>query len=168
MAPPPFAADDTLRAVPEAPRFLVGIDFSTGSRRALEEARRLASLSGATLTLAHVRPSSDIRAAISEERGDLVRAGGKVLASELTEHYARRIGQWVRDSEGERAVILRGGPDVALTREAQRGYTLLVLGTTGQNAVATLLMGATVERAIARATIPVLAVPTGRGSRSPR
>ena len=159
-------ADDTLRAVATAPRFLVGVDFSPGSRKALAEARRLASLCGAAITVAHVRPASDIRAAIREERGDLVRAGGKVLTRELTEHYARRLGQWTRGSEGERFVVLRGAPDVALAQEARRGYTLLVLGSTGQNAVATLLMGATAERALGRATIPVLVVPTS--ARGPR
>lgn len=158
--------DDTLRAVAETPRFLVGIDFSPASRRALDEARGLASMCGAAITVAHVRPSSDIRAAIREERGDLVGAGGRVLTRELAEHYARRIAKWTRATEGERGLVLRGTPDVALAQEARRGYTLLVLGTTGQNAVATLLMGATVERAMARATIPVMVVPSS--SRGPR
>ena len=141
------------------PRFLVGIDFSAGSRKALEEARRLAALSGATITVAHVRPYSDTRAAVLEDRGDLLRSGGKALAEKLAEHYARRLDKWFRASDGEQALILRGAPELVLNGEARRGYTLLVLGTTGQNAVATLLMGATVERTIARATIPVLAVP---------
>ena len=146
--------------MPGTPRFLVGIDFSAGSRRALEVARRLATRCGATLTVAHVRPSSDIRAAVQEERGDLVRAGGRVLQGRLASHYTRRLGRWVRTSDGERPLILQGAPDVALTREARRGYTLLVLGATGRNAVSTLLLGATVQRALARATIPVLAVPS--------
>ena len=57
---------------------------------------------------------------------------------------------------------------MALAREGRRGYTLLVLGTRGSNAVATLLLGATAERAIARATIPVLVVPTALGPRPSR
>lgn len=147
--------------MPETPRFLVGIDFSPGSRTALDEARRLAALCGASITVAHVRPSNDVRAAVLEDRGDLIRSGGKVLAGALAEHYEKRLAEWVRASEGERGLILRGSADVALSREAQRGYELIVVGTTGQNAVATLLLGATVERAIARSPIPVLAVPSG-------
>ena len=148
--------------MPDTPRFLVGIDFSPGSRKALDEARRVAALSGATLTLAHVRPSNDVRAAIHEDRGDLIRAGGKVLQKDLAEHYETRLAEWAKTREGDRTVILRGSPDVALTKEARRGYTLIVIGTTGQNAVQTLLMGATVERTIARSPVPVLVIPTGR------
>jgi nucleotide-binding universal stress UspA family protein len=167
MSPPRFAADDTLRAVPETPRFIVGIDFSAGSRKALDEARRLASLCGATVTVAHVRPASDVRSAVLEDRGDLIRSGGRVLARQLDEHYTDKLAQWVR--EGERAIVLRGAPEVALTREAGRGYTLLVLASTGQNAVSNLLMGATTERAVGRSTVPVLIVPTGpRPSRGAR
>ena len=146
--------------MPETPRFLVGVDFSPGSRTALDEARRLAALCGASITVAHARPSNDVRAAVLEDRGDLIRSGGKVLASALTEHYEQRLAEWVRASDGERGLVLRGSADVALAEEAQRGYELVVIGTTGQNAVATLLLGATVERAIARSPIPVLAVPS--------
>ena len=145
-----------------APRFLVGIDFSEGSRHALDEARRLAARCRASLTVAHVRPASDIRAAVAENRGDLVHAGGKVLSGHLAEHYAERIAEWVRPSGGERTLILSGAPELMLTREATRGYSLLVLGTTGQNAVSTLLMGSTVERVISRSAVPVLAVPGPR------
>jgi len=166
MAPPRVGPDDTLRGVAETPRFLVGIDFSAGSRKALAEARRLATLCGASLTLAHVRPFSDIRAAVVEERGDLLRGGGRVLARELAAHYESRLGSWARVAEGGRTIILPGAPDVALTREGRRGYTLLVLGTKGSNAVATLFLGATVERTLARSTIPVLAVPLS--ARAPR
>ena len=143
----------------ETPRFLVGIDFSAGSRKALVEARRLAARCGALLTLAHVRPFSDVRAAIKEERGDLVRAGGRVLSREIAAHYASRLGGWANEAAGERTLLLRGAPDVALTREARRGYMLLVLGTHGTNVVSEILLGSTVERALARSSIPVLAVP---------
>ena len=148
--------------MPDTPRFLVGVDFSPGSRKALDEARRLAALCDAQLTIAHVRPSNDVRAAIHEDRGDLIRTGGKVLSKELAEHYESRIGQWAKPAEGDRTLILRGSSDVALAKEARRGYALIVIGTTGQNAVQTLLMGATVERTIARSPVPVLVVPTGR------
>ena len=167
MAPPRVAPDDTLRAVAETPHFLVGIDFSAGSRMALAEARRLASLCGAALTLAHVRPFSDVRAAIVEDRGDLVRAGGRVLAREIAAHYESRLESWARTSEGERAIVLRGAPDVALAREARRGYTLLVLGTRGSNAVATLLLGATAERAIGAVNDSRCSSSRPRGGRAP-
>src|SRR5262245_6607116 len=153
------------RAMATAARFLVGIDFSDGARHALSEARRLASRCRATLTLAHARPFSDVRAAVLEDRGDLLRAGGRALANEIREHYATRLRSWSNAAAGERILLLRGAPDVALTREARRGYSLLVLGTHGANEVAALFLGSTVERAIARATVPILAVPSPRRSK---
>ncbi len=149
------------------PRFLVAIDFSAGSRKALAEARRLASLCDARITLAHVRPSSDIRAAVVEDRGDLVRAGGRVLARELDAHYGSRLREWTSPKGREETLLLRGAPDVALAREANRGYTLIVLGTHGRNSAADVLLGSTTERVLARSKIPVLAVPA-RGLSSRR
>jgi len=54
-------------------RQLVAVDFSTESLRALRAARGLAARAGGSLTLVHVRPSSDVRAAVLEERGDLLK-----------------------------------------------------------------------------------------------
>jgi nucleotide-binding universal stress UspA family protein len=144
--------------VREVARFLVGIDFSAGSRRALAEARALARRSGAALTLAHVRPFSDIRAAVVEERGELVRAGGRSLSREIAAHYARPG----READGDRTLLLRGAPDLALSREARRGYALLVVGGCGHNAVSSVFLGSTAQRVLARSTIPVLVVPGRR------
>jgi nucleotide-binding universal stress UspA family protein len=148
--------------VREVARFLVGIDFSAGSRRALAEARALARRSGAALTLAHVRPFSDIRAAVVEERGELVRAGGRSLSREIAAHYARRLAAWAREADGDRTLLLRGAPDLALSREARRGYALLVVGGCGHNAVSSVFLGSTAQRVLARSTIPVLVVPGRR------
>ena len=150
-----------------APRFLVGIDFSPGSRKALAEARRLAAQCGARLTLAHVRPVSDVRAAVAEDRGDLVRAGGRVLAREIDAHYASRLRSWAAPREDEATLLLRGAPDVALAREARRGYSLIILGSHGRNFAATVLLGSTTERVIARSSVPVLTVPA-RGAAASR
>ncbi len=109
-----------------------------------------------------MRPFSDIRAAVVEERGDLVRAGGRVLAREIAAHYSGRLEAWARETDGEHTLLLRGAPDVALTREARRGYDLLVLGSRGANAVSTVFLGSTVQRALSRSTIPVLVVPGRR------
>ena len=147
-------------------RFLVGIDFSPGSRKALAEARRLAAHCGAKITIAHVRPVSDVRAAVSEDRGDLVRAGGRVLAREIDAHYATRLRVWAEPREGEDTVLLRGAPDIALAKEARRGYSLIVLGSHGRNFAATVLLGSTTERVIARSSIPVLTVPTRAAARA--
>jgi nucleotide-binding universal stress UspA family protein len=143
----------------------VAIDFSPGSRRALEAARALARQAGATLTVTHVRPSSDMRAAVVEDRGDLLKPGTGSLSRRLGEHYERRMADWVRRGRGEEARLLRGSPDVALAREASRGYELIVLGSHGLGAVPMPLMGSTAQRVLARTRVPVLVVPFSKKSR---
>ncbi len=147
------------------PRYLVGTDFSPGSRSALEAARKLARRTGAALSVAHVRPSSDMRAAVAEDRGDLLRAGSGSLSRAIEEHYDRKLAAWVRPGHDERVLLLRGAPDVALLREARRGYDTIVLGRHGRGAVPTLLLGSTVARVLSRAGVPVLVVPSPRTAR---
>lgn len=141
--------------------YLVATDFSPKSRAALAAARALARRTGAPLTLAHVRPSSDVRAAVAEERGDLLRAPAGTLRSRLAGHYERRLGRLVR--EGERALVLAGVPELAICREAARGYDLVVMGKRGRGAISSLFLGSVAQRVLARCPVPVLVVPSRRG-----
>ena len=141
--------------------YLVATDFSPKSRAVLAEARALARRTGAALTLAHVRPSSDVRAAVAEERGDLLRAPAGTLRSRMAEHYERRLARLVR--EGERALVLSGVPELAICREAARGYDLVVMGKRGRGAISSLFLGSVAQRVIARSPVPVLVVPSRRG-----
>ena len=143
-------------------RYLVATDFSPSSRRALTAARALARRAGASLTIAHVRPGSDLRAAVLEERGDLLRAARGSLGPAMREHYLRRIGAVVEADRGERGLILSGAPDVALCKEARCGYDLLVMGSRGHGAVSSLFLGSTTQRVLARSPIPVVVVPSTR------
>jgi nucleotide-binding universal stress UspA family protein len=143
-------------------RYLVGTDFSPSARRALAAARALARRAGASLTIVHVRPGSDLRAAVLEERGDLLRGGRGNLGAGMKAHYLRRIGAVVDAKRGEKALILSGAPDIALCKEARRGYDLLVMGNHGHGAVSSLFLGATTQRVLARSPIPVVVVPSKR------
>ncbi len=136
---------------------MVAIDFSKNSLHALAAARALAGQTGAGLTLVHVRPASDVRAAVFENRGDLVRAGGRVLARELRAHYAKRLGALAR--KDEKTLLLRGAPELELARASRRGYDLLVMGRRGRNTVSALLVGSTTERVLSRSSVAVLIVP---------
>ena len=71
-------------------RILVGLDFSPESGRALRAARALRRKSGGILTLAHVRPTSAVRAAVVEEQGDLLRGSPRRLSSEIQKYYEQR------------------------------------------------------------------------------
>jgi nucleotide-binding universal stress UspA family protein len=141
--------------------YLVATDFSPESRHALLEARALARRTGARITLVHVRPSSAVRAAIAEERGDLLRSTARALKSGIADHYALRLGQFAR--RGERVLVLSGIPELALCREARRGYDLVVMGKRGQGAMSSLFLGSVAQRVIARSPIPVLVAPPRRG-----
>ena len=140
-------------------RILAGVDFSPESRRALRAARDLARSCAGTITIAHIRPLSDVKAAVAEDLGDLFRRPPGGLAAAIEEHYARRLdGVRLRD---ERILLLRGDPGPALCREARRGYDLLVLGNRGRGRVAAALLGSTVQVALHRSPIPILVVRRG-------
>jgi nucleotide-binding universal stress UspA family protein len=140
--------------------YLVGVDFSAESQRALEAARRLARRSGASITIAHVRPLSDVRAAVVEERGELLREPARTLSREIAAHYARRLDAVARSRE--ETLLLRGAAHFALAREANRGYDLLVVGRGGRGGVEGLFLGSTVTRTLSGSRVPVLVVP-GKG-----
>ena len=137
-------------------RFLVGVDFSPESRKALAFARELAARSGAELTIAHVRPFSDVRAAVTLERGDLLRSRSRSLAGEIRDLYIRQLSSLAR--EGERVLLLKGASDIALGRQARRGYDLLIIGRHGRG-VGSILPGSTALRSLAGTKVPLLIVP---------
>jgi len=140
-------------------RILAGVDFSPESRRALRAARDLARSCSGAITIAHVRPFSDVRAAVAEDRGDLLRRPPGHVGSGMAAHYSRRLERVCRP--GERFLLLKGAPGPALCREARRGYDLLVLGNRGRGRVAAALLGSTVQVALHRSQIPILVVRRG-------
>jgi nucleotide-binding universal stress UspA family protein len=145
------------------------VDFSRESLAALAAARALAARVGGRITVTHVRPTSNMRAAVVENRGDLLREDPGELSARLADHYARRLGRLRRP--GETVLVLEGAAAPALCREARRGYDLLYLGDRGRGRVATLLLGSTVGTAISRSPIPVVvarATLRTRSSSGPR
>ena len=140
-------------------RILVGIDFSPESRAALRLARKLARRMDGELTLVHVRPVSDIRAAVIEERGDLLRRAPGGLARAMAAHYEKRFSTFAGHRERESYKLIRSNPAPGLCREAARGYDLLVLGSRGRGAATEFLLGSTAQEAIHLSPIPVVVVP---------
>jgi nucleotide-binding universal stress UspA family protein len=153
-------------------RILVGVDFSRESLAALRAARALAAQVGGRITVTHVRPTSNMRAAVVENRGDLLRADPTGLSAALADHYARRLGRLRRPGLNERVLLLTGVAAPALCREARRGYDLLYLGDRGRGRVATFLLGSTARTAVSRSPIPVVVtrlsrLPAHGGRKSP-
>lgn len=138
-------------------RLLVAIDFSPYSVRSLRAARKTKQRTGGTLTVLHVRPSSDVRAAVVEERGDLVKSAN--LRNAMADHYRSRLDALVGGRAGESWKIRSGKPAVEIAREGRRGYDLVVAGTRGAGAAARLLLGSTVQELLQSSPIPVVVVP---------
>ena len=74
-----------------APTLLVPVDFSPASLKALREAGRLAELMVGSITILHVRPVSDVAAAIAEGREDLLKGSSRALAAAIKLHYAEQL-----------------------------------------------------------------------------
>src|SRR3974377_1538335 len=87
------AALRSLRMTPvrSAAVFVVPVDFSPASLDALRAAGKLAERMDATITLLHVRPISDVRAALDERRDDLLKGPPRSLAGKLRRHYKARL-----------------------------------------------------------------------------
>ena len=100
-------------------RLLVAIDFSPESQKALRAARDLASRTRASLTLAHIRPHSDVRAAVVEEWGDLLKGRAGTLRKAIAQHYQERLESFAAGGRGETHKLLSGKPSLTLLREAR-------------------------------------------------
>ena len=135
------------------------MDFSPESRAALRAARNLVRRAHGELTITHVRATSDVRAAVIEERGDLIRLTTGGIARGIATHYDAVLRKLARKSEGEAVRLLRGEPARELCREAARGYDALVMGSRGRGAAARFLLGSTVQEVLTRSPIPVLVFP---------
>ncbi len=139
-------------------RILVAVDFSAPSRRALRAAAALARRTGGLVTIAHVRPSSDLKAAIQEDRGDLVRLAPRDLRRGLAAHYEKRLEAVRRLAAGARTLLLEGWPARAIAQTAQRGYDIIVVGSRGRGALRLALLGSTTLEILHRSRVPVLVV----------
>jgi nucleotide-binding universal stress UspA family protein len=139
-------------------RILVAVDFSAASERALRAAATLAKKTGGTVTVAHVRSSSDLKAAIHENRGDLVRLAPRDLRRGLAAHYAKRLEAAKRRVAGARLLLLKGWPAGVVARTAQHGYDVVVVGSRGRGAVRLALLGSTTLEILHRSRVPVLVV----------
>jgi nucleotide-binding universal stress UspA family protein len=136
---------------------LVPVDFSPTSLKALREARRLADRMSASLTLLHVRPLSDVRAAIAEGREDLLEGSPRALAAAMKSHYAVRLAGLVARSGALETCLVSGRASREILRAA-KGFDLLVMGRTGRGGISGLL-GGTTHKVLAACTVPVVVVP---------
>ena len=142
-------------------KILVPVDGSPTSSRGLQEAIKLAKLTGARMRLMHVVDeisfASGMEAAsmVTGEMMQLLREGGqRVLdkAKARVEKAGVPVDGVLCDSIAGRVC------DLVIQQAASWRADLIVLGTHGRRGVGRLLMGSDAEMIVRLATVPVLLV----------
>ncbi|HEY3497285.1 MAG TPA: universal stress protein [Polyangiaceae bacterium] len=137
---------------------LVALDFSDGSRAALEQAAFIAKQTRAGLHALHVWQ-------VPEFVPPNARANDASTLAKAVETQARRdLDSFVFDARAsgiaiDQAFTECGLPSAVIVEVAKRGaYELIVLGTHGRTGIAHALLGSVAERVLRRAPCPVLVV----------
>jgi nucleotide-binding universal stress UspA family protein len=140
--------------------YLVGLDGSDASRRALAEAERQARLSQAVLIVTYVIPWSPFTFSTPEENAsrhkrreeELERASKSLLIPEQRRLIENGIDTRVQARHGHPARTL-----VELAKEHEAN--MIIVGATGDTPLKTRMIGGTADAVIHVASCPVLVVP---------
>lgn len=142
-------------------RILVPVDGSAPSNRGLEEALKLAKLTGAQLLLLHVVDQLSAAmgmagfSTVSTDVFALLKEGGEQV---LKEARVKAEGQGIP----VQAVLVENFSgrlcDVVAQQVKSWGSDLLVLGSHGRRGVGRLVLGSDAEQIIRTALVPVLVV----------
>ena len=139
-------------------RILVPVDGSATSNRGLDEAIRLAKLTGARLRLVHVVDglifSTGFELATGDIFGVLVEAGAKILSEARARVEASNVAvdTFLPETFGGRVC------DIVNTQAKVWSADLIVIGTHGRRGVGRLFIGSDAEQIVRTATVPVLLV----------
>ena len=139
-------------------RILVPVDGSPTSTHGLDEAIRLAKLTGAGIRLVHVLDQMAFAAGLENYAGDifgiLKDAGEKILGQMKERVAASGIDVTTYLSEPISGRVC----DMVVDQAKAFGADLIVLGTHGRRGVGRLLLGSDAEQILRSATVPVLLV----------
>ncbi|HXY29822.1 MAG TPA: universal stress protein [Gemmatimonadaceae bacterium] len=136
-------------------RILVGLDGSEGARRALEQALRLASLSGATVHALSIEERLPAYAATVGEVEDTERFESQYFRRVL--HEAHRLAD-ARQVELTSEVAAGHAAQVIVRKAKETHCDLIVLGHTGHSRLHDALLGSTADRVVEHAGCAVLVV----------
>jgi nucleotide-binding universal stress UspA family protein len=142
------------------------IDFSAVTDRVFETASSLAdSLKGRVVLLHVVQPSQVTSAAnATPEAVEAAVAATEKTAVQRLARYEKRLQL---DSINVTKVTLRGVPAPQIVEwSVKLGAAFLVMGSQGQNPVASRLLGSTTEGVLRAARCPVIVVPHPKLGRS--
>ena len=137
-----------------------GVDFSSGSKKALRAAVDLARTNRSALTV--LFSEEPMLVAAAHAAGD-ARAAKATTTAALERFIARTTR--TQPAENVHAIVTEGTPADEILKAARReDADLIVVGTRGAGNIARLLLGSTAQRVLRRARVPVLAVPAGEPS----
>jgi nucleotide-binding universal stress UspA family protein len=145
-------------------RIVAAVDGSSHSQRVLDAAIAQARLSGGTLTLVHVLPSEQDKAA--PMFADLT--GSSYQARQAQHELAREQGKAIlahahdlvkREGLDGRTLLLEGDPGPTLCRYAEAHHMdLIVIGSRGLSTVKELMLGSVSHKVAQMASLPVLII----------
>lgn len=139
-------------------RILVPVDGSPTSNAGLEEAIKLAKLTGARIRLVHVLDGNlfgiGCETYVGDVLGMLSEAGARVLteAKARVDSIGTPVDTFITDMFGERVC------DVVADQAKVWKADLIVLGTHGRRGTRRLLLGSDAEQIVRSASVPVLLV----------
>jgi nucleotide-binding universal stress UspA family protein len=135
--------------------YVVPIDFSRGSEKALDLAVKLARQMRGKVTALHVVPAEMVYAPIGESFDFY-----KFMERDARENY-RRLLRRKRLQPKDCSLVLARGTDFAniIVRQAKKlRASMIVMGSHGRTGLRRLLLGSVAERTLRYAACPVLIV----------
>jgi len=139
-------------------RILVPVDGSPTSTRGLDEAMRLAKLTGAAIRLVHAIDQLPYAAGLGTYTFDvfgMLKEGGEKILQEMKARVAAGgidVTTYLSEPVAGRVC------DVVIDQAKEFGADLIVLGTHGRRGVGRMLVGSDAEQVLRLATVPVLLV----------
>ncbi len=140
--------------------FLVGIDSSDGSRRALEFARKRAKTAGAKLVVTYVIEWSPYSFNTPEENEQRHKRREEEIAS-ATNSVLNPALEQLKSAGIEVEGIVRHGnvADVLNGLATECGADVIIVGRIGESGLKSMLFGSVTTKLIQLASVPVTVVP---------
>ena len=146
---------------PDIQRILVAVDFSANSARALDYAGMLARRCGATLHLLHVCEPLSLGSPALDAAAFTRPDWEKRLEADAYEQMSR-MAEPFRTLVATKSVLFDDAANCIVREAEDRQMDLIVMGTHGRGAVASLLMGSVARHVVRTAGCPVLTVRESR------
>jgi nucleotide-binding universal stress UspA family protein len=141
--------------------YLVPVDFSKASERALDHAVKLGKENNAKLLLLHVIPNSAMMMGGHEAgTAQMLLEYEKAMQEDADKNMKSLVKRKKLSPGAHRAVILkRGDPAQRIAEQAKKSrVAMIIMGSHGRTGLKRLVLGSVAERTLRYASCPVLIV----------